>query len=490
MSELFVVHGCGDLAWARRTRTRFGEDWITGRLPGLQPLQEGDEPAVSLADELDALSGSRPSRDAPQIRVEIHHERDPRYSLLPSWEELAAAQARQVTADLRGSGVLVTPRAWAEVDRGRVFLQAWRQQGWRWAALEEVLDLQFPAGSRHVSGGSLWLRIHDQGGRLTVANGAEAACALEVAPKVLDAALAAVDGSLARDWRSREERHCGWFTRQQIARGLAQTLREGRRSVELGGSGSPLFRFSSPDAASRFGALAGIRAAVDLPPLAATIWWEQVADSGFFKGQTGAANPPPVRWEARETLLLGNPGSDGASPAEIRSLHTYLRFNGRPLRLADPVALTEALTADVDLDPLLARQQEPAASSPEEGAPLKADILPEPLSLSPGEEDPGLSAPLREGGAQPAGEPVAAVAAGEPAAELTAADPLAAFRPDHLYLDEPHRSGHLKVWLEDKQITPENVLPARLEQERRGYRIQGGVTVPRGAVVRIDFEPE
>ncbi|HEX2224807.1 MAG TPA: hypothetical protein VHN15_11435, partial [Thermoanaerobaculia bacterium] len=282
-------------------------------------------------------------------------------------------------------------------------------------------------------------------------------------------------------------------------------LREGRRSVDLGGSGSPLFRFSSPDAASRFGALAGIRAAVDLPPLAATIWWEQVADPGFFKGQAGAASPPPVRWEARETLLLGNPGPDGASPAEIRSLHTYLRFNGRPLRLADPVTLTEALAADVDLDPPSVRQRqpatsprqvpaaiplpEPAASLLEEEAPLKEDTAPEPSSLSPVEEDPGLPLPLPESEDEAAGELTAAVEAYEPVTAVPAPDPLAAFRPDHLYLDEPHRSSHLKVWLEDKQITPENVLPARLEQDRRGYRIQGGVTVPRGAVVRIDFEP-
>jgi hypothetical protein len=456
MSEKFLIYGCGDLAWAQRDSSPFGEDWITGRLPELLSLKEGGPLTVSLGDELDGQTGWRPLREPPQIRVEIH--RGPRGTtpVLPAWEDLVARQAGQVTEQLRGSGVLVTPQAWAEVPLGRTLLRVWGREGWRWAPLEEVLDLKFQSDARFVSAGSTWLRIREPGGSAVVANGAEAACALEVAPRVLEITLDKVSRDLEAEWRKNEEPLSGWFVRQQIVRRISEALRDGRRSVELGTPESPLFCFSSAEAAQRFADLAGLRATLDLPPPSAAIWWEQIAEPSFLQAPANATGRPAILWEALETLLLGNPEDDGvSSPAQVRSLHTYLRFNGRPLRLIDPVMLTEALTAGVDMDRSLARWEK-------EVAPSAAD------ELSTADQE------------SMAGEPLAP--------EKTAADPLFAFSPDHFHIEEPHRPGYLKVWLDDRQIAPENVTSVRLADKRQVYRFEG-VNVPRGAIVRIDFEP-
>jgi hypothetical protein len=461
MSERFLIYGCGDLAWAQRDSSPFGEDWITGRLSELLPLKEGGPLTVSLGDELDGQTGWQPLREPPQIRVEIHRGRRGPTPVLPTWEDLVARQAGHVTGQLRGSGVLVTPQTWAEVPMGRTLLRVWGRAGWRWAPLEEVLDLKFQSDARFVSAGSTWLRIREPGGSAVVPNGAEAACALEVAPRVLDITLDAVSRDLEAEWRKNEEPLSGWFARQQIVRLISEALRDGRRSVELGTPEAPLFCFSSDEAAQRFSDLAGLRATLDLPPPSAAIWWEQIAEPSFLQAPSSAAGRLSIRWEALETLLLGNPEDDGvSSPAQVRSLHTYLRFNRRPLRLIDPVMLTEALAASVDVDRSLARWEKEVAGEVKAETPAPTD------ELSTGES-----------------------ATGEPLVpEKTAADPLFAFSPDHFHIEEPHRPGHLKVWLDDRQIAPENITSVRLADNRQAYRFEG-VNVPRGAIVRIDFDP-
>ena len=381
MSEKILVYGCGDLAWARSEGSPdspFGQEWLTGRLAEALPLEEGGAEAVSLCDELDEQAGWWPEREPPQIRVEIHRGQRVAPPVLPAWENLVARQAGRLTRELGGAGVLVTPQAWPGNRPGRDFLRAWGRLGWRWASLEAVLDQKFTAGTRFVSAGSTWLRIHDPAGSAVVANGSEVSCALEVTPRVLSSVLAAVSPELRAQWLSQEEPDSGWFTRQQLVRRIADALREGRRSVDLGDSG--LFRFSSNDASRRFSDLAALRVTIDLPPLSAAIWWEQIADPGFLKGPSGAPGRPALRWEALETILLGNPGGDGhSSPREIRSLHTYLRFNGRPLRLIDPATLTEAVEAGADLDRYLTRWEEADRRQPEAaGVPAATTQAPPP----------------------------------------------------------------------------------------------------------------
>jgi hypothetical protein len=529
MSDKILVYGCGDLAWAQSDGppdSPFGEDWLTGRLGEMLPLEEGGAEAVSLCDELDAQAGWWPAREPPQTRVEIQRGRHAAALVLPAWEDLVNRQAGRVTRELRGTGVLVTPRIWSGSLPGRELLRAWGRLGWRWASLEEVLACKFSAEVRFVSAGSTWLRIHEPGGSAVVANGAEASCALEVTPRVLSNVLAAVSPELAAEWRSREEPRTGWFTRQQIVRRVAEALREGRRSVELGDTGAPLFRFSSTEASRHFSDLAGLRVTIDLPPLSAAIWWEQIVDSGFLQSPPGTEGRPAIRWETLETILLGNPKSDGQSPPlEIRSLHTYLWFNGRPLRLIDPVTLTEAREVGADLERCLARWEEadrrraepagePAAAakaSPEAKKPAETK-KPAKAKTSAGE---AKAAPRDAGAtgqtATPAGTvgtveaapetvpdvPVdEAFAAGEPPTvdepvvpELTAADPLFAFTPEHLYLEQPHRHDYVRVFLDGVPVSPENLAPANLAEDKRGYQLKG-MTVPRGAIVRIDFEPE
>lgn len=501
MNDKILVYGCGDLAWAQSDGSPdspFGEDWLTGHFSEALPLDDGGTEAVSLCDEIDTQAGWWPAREPPQVRVEIHHGRRAATAALPAWEDLSARQADRITREIRGSGVLVTPQAWSRKPRGREFLRAWGRLGWRWVALEAVLDRKFPAETRFASACSTWLRIHEPGGSAVVPNGAEASCAQEVAPFILGKVLEAADSKQAEAWHTQEKPRSGWFTRQQIVGRIADALREGRRSVELGGPDAPLFRFSSADASEHFAELAALRITIDLPPLSAAIWWEQIAEPPFLQSPPGTAGGPAFRWEALETILLGNPLADALSSApEIRSLHTYLRFNGRPLRLIDPVTLTEAIEIGQDLDRCLARWEESErrlaeavgvsaaskASFPEAAARMPAELrMPSrevaspmaegagEISLSGGEEDPGE-------------DPGSAGGSGAP--EVRAADPLFAFAPDHIYLEQPHRS--VKVRIDGLPLSPENVVPAELAEEKRGYQIP---TVPRGAIVRIDFEPE
>ncbi|HSK77377.1 MAG TPA: hypothetical protein VLQ45_13070 [Thermoanaerobaculia bacterium] len=542
MSEKILVYGCGDVAWARcegSPGSPFGEEWLTGRLKEPLPLEEGAAETVSLCDELDERTGWWPIREPPQVRVDIHRGEHVAAPVLPVWEDLAARQAGRITMELGGAGVLVTPQAWSASGIGRDFLRAWGRLGWRWASLEEALNRKIAGDARFVSAGSIWLRIHEPGGSAVVANGAEASCALEVTPRVLSRLMETVSPELRAQWLNQEEPVSGWFTRQQMVRRIAEALREGRRSIVLGGLKAPLFCFSSADAARRFSDLTALRITLDLPSLSAAIWWEQIADSGFLKSASGAAGRPALRWDALETILLGNPSADGhSSPREIRSLHTYLRFNGRPLRLLDPALLTEAREAAADLERCLARWDEAAAKVPPQAAkapaetkapakaakaspevaktPLKAPETP-PETGKPAKtttpEGEAAASPRDAGAARETASPVQVVstvvvppeaetlpdAAVEVADELPpdvdepvipmAADPLFDFSPDHLYLEQPHRRGLVKVLLDGVSVSPENVVPAQLAKDKWFFQLKG-VTVPRGAIVRIDFEPE
>ena len=153
--------------------------------------------------------------------------------------------------------------------------------------------------------------------------------------------------------------------------------------------------------------------------------------------------------------------------------------------------------------PETAKPSEVLKASPETAkVPAKAKTPTGEVKVSPQEAgDAGATAPSAKevsiASATPEAIPdvPADAAAGEPSVdeptvtEVTAADPLFAYTPNHLYLEQPHRRGSVKVLLDGLPVSPENVAPAHLAQDKWGYQLKG-VIVPRGAIVRIDFEPE
>jgi|GEM_PF-4229397 len=534
MNRILVL-GCGELAWGRPSQSAlFGRQWTRGRLSekiglGVEGPLTGTTAGldwVTLADEVERQRAWRPKvplESAPNL---LFRKAQPaKSSLLPTWQELARSQALWATRELGGVGVLVTPKEWRESIAGRQLLAAWASEGWSWATLEQVLRKRYSAGTRCVSASGLWVRVLEREGGCTFANGPEAARALELASAILDRAMEQLSPELAGRWRREEESASGWYVHQQLARRIAQALKEGKTTVDLADStdsGSPsgvLFRFSSHEAQDRYRALSALRVKVVLPA-AALPWWDKVSQPNLLFSPEGVAHSG-VRWEERKTVLLEG--------AESRQLAGYLSFHGLEREEVDPARLEEALELGSPLPPLLeeAEGRAPASSAkvaiplsapptspaaepapPKASAPEPAvvtNVGPPSVELSP----PGPVAVTRS--APPAAsqlvpEPkaqeeedllssAATFADDEPIAEIPVAlsdesdDKLTAlptFQPQTFSLaDVQHRPDRVRVWLDGSRVEPANVR----RSTRHGVYTIEGIPVPHGAIVRIDFEP-
>src|SRR6185369_11870052 len=317
MNRILVL-GCGELAWGRPSQSAlFGRQWTRGRLSekiglGVEGPLTGTTAGldwVTLADEVERQRAWRPKvplESAPNL---LFRKAQPaKSSLLPTWQELARSQALWATRELGGVGVLVTPKEWRESIAARQLLAAWASEGWSWATLEQVLRKRYSAGTRCVSASGLWVRVLEREGGCTFANGPEAARALELASAILDRAMEQLSPELAGRWRREEESASGWYVHQQLARRIAQALKEGKTTVDLADStdsGSPsgvLFRFSSHEAQDRYRALSALRVKVVLPA-AALPWWDKVSQPNLLFSPEGVAHSG-VRWEERKTVLL------------------------------------------------------------------------------------------------------------------------------------------------------------------------------------------
>ncbi len=499
MSKI-LVYGCGDLAWARKSDSPFGAQWDTGRLTDRWNLPQAEAPeriAVSLTAELDRLAGWTTSREPAKPKVEIRRGRAIDHAPLPAWSTLASAQVRWATEQLQGSGVLVTPEPWRHSHLGREFLRAWAEAGWTWAPLEEVARLKFTEGVRFVSAGRSWIRICEPRGSAVVANGAEAACAVEVASAILDAALAAVGGDLAARWRAEEEPASGWFSRQQIVRRATEAMQGGRQNLELGRPYAPLFLFSSDQARKRYRELAKLRLTVDLPQLSVASWWQQIATPDFLQAPPGVSRRPLMQWGDLETILVDHPHAGGpANRSETQLLFRHLRFNGLPHRRIDPATLTEAPEIEGELGRWLAHWQrddeaEQHAAAEAAARAAAADDEDLPASDSRAEQAGTAAAAVVE---EAVVEPFYEEVVDEPPAEpMPAFDPLLSPHPEYVFIGEPHRPDNLRIWIDGRRIRQEDVRQVELGRDssgyQSGYQIEGEA-VSFGTVVRIDFEPE
>jgi hypothetical protein len=520
-----LIPCCGELAWGRPSSSvLFGKEWnrghlsdrlsfgpdgpLAGELPGLD--------SVSLAEELERRAvwhSSAALGPAPVIAVSHGGPVNP--PALPAWQELAEIQAQGATKELRGAGVLVTPRDWLELAQGRQLLEAWAATGWLWTPLEETLQKRFSTGCRFLSASGSFLRVMQQEGGLVFANGPEAARAIEIAESVLDRALEQLEPNLASRWRQEEEPETGWYFQQQVVRKLTKALKEGLTTVELGGSpifrvsaegrmivdprgtSGILFRFSSVAAQERYRALSTLRFKVELPA-AAVSWWKQVFQPGFLRNTQGASHSG-IRWEDRRAVLLEGPA--------IRPLSNELTARNLPYEEIDPARLEEALMLGSPL-PAVPDRAAPRTSSPApaSGSPTAVASVPGasaepalPMPTGAGLTVPKITIPAADPGSIfPQAEPPATLEPGihevfpsppaqaiRPSDESQGITGLAAFLPHQFDLEVPHRSDRVQVSIDGQLVEPGNV---RCSARQGLYTIEG-VAVPHGAIVRVDFDP-
>lgn len=444
-----VVLGCGDLAWGEPAKSStFGRRGSRGHLPeAIRPTPEGLRPssadvpdAIRLADEVEMLSTSVPTRAifgaAPKIAVETGNRTEG--PILPPWPEIVAVQARWVTQTLGGAGVLVTPGDWQAPGKGRSLLEVWVGEGWSWAPLEVAIRGRYLPQNRIASSSGLWLRLTEEGGGVVCANGPEAARAVEVAPLALEAAVQSLGEREAAEWWREEEPQTGWYTRQRIHRGIVAALKEGRTRVELGGRAS-LFGFSNEEALKRWRGLVGVRILMFLE-LPAVPWWEWIAEPGFLESPVGMLHVG-IRWRDRKTILLESEA--------IRQLANHLAYKGLPREEVDPAGLEEALNVGGGLPPLLL---DPEISAEAISSPSAKRDLPDDIEQVP------------------------------PPLPLTA---LAEYRPDQFSLDLLRDPERPRILIEGKRVTVENV---RRSARDGVYKIVGSA-VAHGSIVRIDYEP-
>jgi hypothetical protein len=62
---------------------------------------------------------------------------------------------------------------------------------------------------------------------------------------------------------------------------------------------------------------------------------------------------------------------------------------------------------------------------------------------------------------------------------------LADFKPQQFTLEAPHRLEQLRVWIDGQRVEQGNI---RRSQREGIYTIEG-ISVPHGAIVRVDFQP-
>jgi hypothetical protein len=546
-----VVAGCGELAWGRPSLSALGgRQWKRGRFfeaihLGQEALLPGNTPGddwIKPSDEIDRLDGWSPAAAlGPPARFSLLPGQATAAPLVPAWREFPAAQARWVTRELGGTGILVTPGGWRASEKGRQALEAWAGEGWSWAALEEIVGQRIAGVGQPIAGASrfaaaagLWLRL-TQGRESTVLpNGTEAARALEITSSLIGFALGRLDGVVAARWRNEEEGASGWVVRQQAARRIMAALVAGQTRIELG-TEAPLFHFSSDAARRRYAVLAAMSIAIEVRPVAVA-WWERVTEPGFLHSRQGIPHPG-IDWSQPSTIVLQGP--------EIRQLSNHLAAQGLPRELADPARLGEALEeqqAPPASPPPL--RPEPAAPRPQEikpaavaapARPRKAkapppDAAPErqEATVPPAAAEPAPTAPAPSPAAAPAPQasaaapvppassaipmPPAAAAAPEPPAEVPAAaaaqeggetqDAAAAsgaeteileidgvstlpwYQPSRIDLDVAHHPERMRVWVDGKRIEPANI-----RRSRQGYLTLDGAAVPHSAIVRIDFDP-
>jgi len=479
-----VVLGGGVIAWGRPSgAVAFGAPWIAGRfrdeiaLDGEEPRLDAASPGVwvRLGDEIEGEAARahdavrrtflRPAsrRRRPKVKIEARATvATP--PILPSFAALAAAQVRWIEKQLGAAGVVVAPRDWLRLPRGRELLSAFAERGWQMTPLDEAL----PAGGRCYAGGSdLWLRLRAAELDLVLPNGPLANRALAVADGILERIVRhALPPATAERWWREEEPKSGWFARQQLLHALLAAARDGGK-VEIDPKSSVLFRFSGRPALTDFVELAKRRLVIDLPPVGSPeSWWRQAGEPGGMLAQG-------IPWQGRFALLKG------AAADELRAVASGL---GAEVDEIDPAAMADARARATSIRTLLEAEKDllitnrpavPAAAggteaeAEEDGAEVEADE--EPFHAAP--------PPPKAEGPPPVEEPP------QPAVPPD----LEGYDPHLLVVDLPHRPSQVRVHYGDRQLTAGSLRYVKDQDGAKVYRLEG-VTIPRGALLRVEID--
>ena len=447
--RVLLCWGCGGLPWARvqpgqhqrhqvgslgswiglsSSGTRYGLD-ISRMMPGESPIclsslihaeqhwLPGPGWLGKVSVELVA-SGSAHATPAPPV---------------PSIDTLADGLADWCGEQLGEPGVLAVPTAWREVPLAQRLLAPWAQRGWRFEAIEHLVQLAAGGARRVITSDGPYLRVQGPVAQVVMPAGPEAAGALALAAEVLSRILHQAGPTVASHWRELEQQRQEPLVRALLARRILQALRIGAHALSLGGAEAPLFFAPAPGAPEALLALHDHRFRVFLPRLPELEWWSKVAEPGFLRSPQGRVLIFGLDWTAMPTVEIEGPSSPwelpdhfekaGATRTAIRAhkLHDHLG-QGDPLEAWFP-----------DWQP-----SSPSTSEPEPEPELELELELEPVEPPPAPVEPPPS-PVEPPPA-PIEPPPAPIEPPPPPVEPPPAPiepPPAPVEPDPLPPDEP-----------------------------------------------------
>ena len=323
--EILLCWGCGGLPWARlqpghHQRHRVGSlgSWIglssTGVRHGLDisRIMTGESP-ICLSTLIQAEQQWLPVAGWPgkvEVEVVAHASAGAAPAPpLPSLHDLSDGMAGWCVEQLGEPGVLAVPWAWRELPLAAQLLAPWAQRGWRFLALEQLVQRAMGSGCRVITSDGPYLRIHGPVAQVVMPAGLEAAGALAVANEVLPGILQQAGPTVASYWRELEQQRQQPLVRALLARKIMQAMRLGAHAISLGGADAPLFFEPSPGAPDALQNLHDHRFRVFLPRLPDLTWWTKAAEAGFLRSSEGRVMIFGLDWKAVATVEIEGPGS-------------------------------------------------------------------------------------------------------------------------------------------------------------------------------------
>jgi hypothetical protein len=340
LSELRVLlcWGCGGLPWARlqpgeQQRHQVGSlgSWIglsaSGTRYGLDiSRMVTGESAICLSSLLHAEQQWLPAPGwLGRVEVELVAEGSrgaPPAPPLPSLTALSAGLADHCIQQLGEPGTLAVPWAWRELLLAQRLLAPWAERGWRFAALESLVQQAAGGGHRVITSDGPFLRLHGPVAQVVMPNSLEAAAALAVASEVLPRMLQSAGPTVASHWRQHEQERQLPLLHAMLARKVLQSLRMGAHAISLGGAEAPIFFAPGPGAPDALAALHDHRFRVFLPRLPDLAWWSKVAEPGFMRSPTGRVMIFGLDWKAVPTVEIEGPSSPWDLPAHLEAAGT------------------------------------------------------------------------------------------------------------------------------------------------------------------------
>jgi len=439
----------------------------------------------------------------------------------PDLAVLSGALAGWVEQQIGGRGVLAVPTGWSTQPLAATLLGAWADRGWRFTALETLVDRHRGARTRVITADGPYLRLHGPIHQLVMPNGREAAAALLLSERALERMLQAAGPTVPSYWRQFEQERQQSFVLQFLARKLFQALRIGAHAIAVGGAEAPLFLRPQERALEALGALHDVRFRVHLPRLPDGDWWPQVAEPGFLRSPGGRVLIFGLDWKAMPTLEIEGPDRPWAMPTFLEqagcdrqglrahALHAAADA-GEPLSAwfpawGPPERQDNAEEPKRPPPSQLHHQDQRRETTPVTDAarqPPVPVLEPPPLDL-PDEPDPEppapepaptLPPPALDRGSAPRldWEPGREAQPGPPSAEpvSTPGRGLLEFRPQQAVLRHAHRPDSLRLRIDGQPAADAAFVSVDQGADGRTLYLVEGVTMRYGALVRVDFEPE